>query len=118
MQHSLQAGFAACPFLLLSRPARWHVESDAIKLVLANVIEAHARLPMARFWGEGLTASGDGQFFPTTRRGEAMNLIKAKYGNEPGLKSCTHVSEKSTNVPVRVGAMAAWACQSPPCELQ
>ena len=81
-------------FFQLSRLSRWHVESDAIKLALAMVIEAHARLPMAQFWGEGLTASSDGQFFPTTRQGEAMNLINAKYGNEPGLKSYTHVSDQ------------------------
>jgi TnpA family transposase len=42
----------------------------------------------------GLTASSDGQFFPTTRQGEAMNLINAKYGNEPGLKAYTHVSDQ------------------------
>ena len=81
-------------FLQLSRLARWHVESDAIKLALAIVIEAHARLPMAQFWGEGLTASSDGQFFPTARQGEAMNLVNAKYGNEPGVKSYTHVSDQ------------------------
>ena len=52
-------------FFQLSRLSRWHVESDAIKLALAIVIETHARLPMARFWGEGLTASSDGQFFPS-----------------------------------------------------
>ena len=81
-------------FFQLSRLSRWHVESDAIKLALAIVIEAHARLPMARLWGEGLTASSDGQFFPTTRQGEAMNLVNVRYGNEPGLKSYTHVSDQ------------------------
>ena len=34
-------------FFQLSRLSRWHVESDAIKLALATVIEAHARLPLA-----------------------------------------------------------------------
>ena len=54
-------------FFQLSRLSRWHVESDAINQALAMVIEAHARLPMAQLWGQGLTASSDGQFFPTTR---------------------------------------------------
>ncbi len=49
---------------------------------------------MARFWGGGITASSDGQFFSTTRQGEAMNLINAKYGHEPGLKAYTHVSDQ------------------------
>ena len=61
---------------------------------LGMVIEAQARLPMSQFWGAGQTASSDGQFFPTTRQGEAMNLINAKYGQEPGLKAYTHVSDQ------------------------
>ena len=50
-------------------------------------------LPMAASWGMGTTASNDGQFFPTTRQGEAMNLVNAKYGSEPGLKAYTHLSD-------------------------
>lgn len=41
----------------------------------------------------GTSAPSDGQFFPTTRQGEAMNLINAKCGHEPGLKAYTHVSD-------------------------
>ena len=81
-------------YFQLSRLSRRHVESDAINLALSKVIEAHARLPMAWFWGKGLTASSDGQFFPTTRQGEAMNLVNARYGQEPGLKAYTHVSDQ------------------------
>lgn len=72
-------------YFQLSRLSRWHIESDAINRALAMVIEAQSALPMARFWGAGVTASSDGQFFPAARHGEAMNLINAKYGNEPGL---------------------------------
>ena len=81
-------------FWELMRLSRWHVESDAYARALAGVVEAQAALPMARFWGMGTTASSDGQFFPTTRQGEAMNLINAKYGQEPGLKAYTHVSDQ------------------------
>ena len=49
---------------------------------------------MAKMWGFGETASSDGQFFPTTWQGIAMNLINAKYGNTPGLKAYTHVSDQ------------------------
>ena len=41
-----------------------------------------------------MTASSDGKFFPTTRHGEAINPINAKYGQEPGLKAYTHVSRQ------------------------
>ena len=81
-------------FFQLSRLSRWHVESEAMARALATVIEGQSRLPMARFWGGGQSASSDGQFFPTTRQGEAMNLINAKYGHEPGLKAYTHVSDQ------------------------
>ncbi|MGR3718704.1 MAG: Tn3 family transposase, partial [Paracoccus sp. (in: a-proteobacteria)] len=81
-------------FFQLSRLSRWHVESEAMARALAMVIEGQSALPMARFWGAGQTASSDGQFFPTTRQGEAMNVINARYGHEPGLKAYTHVSDQ------------------------
>ncbi|MAZ23153.1 Tn3 family transposase [Roseovarius sp.] len=94
-------------YFQLSRLSRWHVESDAINQALAMVIEAQSRLPMASFWGGGVTASSDGQFFPAARQGEAMNLINAKYGSEPGLKAYTHVSDQfgpfaTQNIPATV----------------
>ena len=78
----------------LMRLSRWHVEGEAMDRALAMLIEAQAKLPMAAFWGPGTTASSDGQFFPTTRQGEAMNLVNARYGSEPGLKAYTHVSDR------------------------
>ncbi len=81
-------------YFQLSRLSRWHVESEAMARALAMVIEGQSTLPMARFWGGGASASSDGQFFPTTRQGEAMNLINAKYGHEPRLKAYTHVSDQ------------------------
>jgi len=81
-------------FSQLARLSNWYVESEAINCALAMVIDAQAQLPMARYWGASQTASSDGQFFPTTRQGEAMNLINAKYGHEPGLKAYTHVSDQ------------------------
>jgi TnpA family transposase len=78
-------------YFQLSRISRWHVEGDALNRALAMVIAAQSARPIA---GGGTTASSDGQFFPTTRQGEAMNLINAKYGNEPGLKDYTHVSDQ------------------------
>lgn len=78
----------------LSRLARWHVESEAMNQALAIVVAAQRRLPMARLWGMGTTASSDGQFFPSARQGEAMNMVNAKYGSEPGLKAYTHVSDQ------------------------
>ena len=79
----------------LSRLSRWFVESDAIREALAIVLDAQSRLPMAQYLGAGQTSSSDGQFFSTTRQGEAMNLINAKYDTHvPGLKAYAHVSDQ------------------------
>lgn len=91
----------------LSRLSRWHVEGDAIDQALAMVVKAQSKLPMAEMWGSGITASSDGQFFPSARQGEAMNLINAKYGSEPGLKAYTHVTDQyapfaTQNIPATV----------------
>ncbi len=87
-----------------SRLARWHVESEAMNQALAIVVAAQGKLPMSRVWGMGTSASSDGQFFPTARHGEAMNMVNAKYGSVPGLKAYTHVSDQ----------FAPFACQSIP----
>src|SRR3546814_5165633 len=68
--------------------------SSGLDRALAMIVEAHAALPMAAFWGQGQSASSDGQFFLATEQGEAMNLINAKYGNVPGLKGYSHVSDQ------------------------
>ncbi|WP_227541916.1 Tn3 family transposase [Klebsiella pneumoniae] len=87
-----------------SRLARWHVESEAMNRALAVVVAAQGKLPMSRVWGMGTSASSDGQFFPTARHGEVMNMVNAKYGSVPGLKAYTHVSDQ----------FAPFACQSIP----
>ncbi|MCP4082832.1 MAG: Tn3 family transposase [Planctomycetaceae bacterium] len=94
-------------YFQLLRLSRWHIESEAINQALAMVIAAQSKLPMAQYWGEGITASSDGQFFSAARHGEAMNLINAKYGPEPGLKAYTHVSDQfgpfaTQNIPATV----------------
>ena len=81
-------------FWELMRIARWHVEGEAYDRALAVVVEAQAALPMAAFWGPGRTASSDGQFFPAGGRGEALNLVNARYGTEPGVKAYSHVSDR------------------------
>jgi TnpA family transposase len=98
-------------FWELIRIARWHVEGEAYDRALATVVEAQARLPMAAFWGMGLSASSDGQFFPATEQGEAMNLVNAKYGNTPGLKAYSHVSDQYA--PFATQVIPATASEAP-----
>ena len=70
------------------------MKGDAFDRALAIVVEAQAAVPMAAFWGTGWTASSDGQFFPAGGRGEALNLVNARYGAEPGVKAYSHVSDR------------------------
>ena len=98
-------------FWELLRIARWHVEEDGYARALAMIVEAQAALPMARFWGAGETASSDGQFFSAAGPGEAMNLVNARYGTEPGLKAYSHVSDQFT--PFAVRTIPATASEAP-----
>ena len=81
-------------FWELMRIARWHVEGEAYDRALSVVVEAQSALPMEAFWGTGRTASSDGQFFPAAGRGEALNLVNARYGTEPGVKAYSHVTDR------------------------
>lgn len=78
----------------LLRIAKWHIQEDAYNRALAMVVDAQNKLPLAQFWGEGVTASADGQFFPVGGTGEAMNVVNMKYGRTPGIKAYTHVSDQ------------------------
>lgn len=78
----------------LLRIAKWHVREETSAQALAMVVEAQSALPMARFWGAGETSSSDGQHFPAGGMGEAMNLVNARYGHEPGLTAYSHVSDQ------------------------
>lgn len=81
-------------FWPLIRISEWYVNSRATKEALGMIIEAQHQLPLAPIWGNGNTASADGQFFTAGGAGEAMNLINARYGNIPGVKAYTHVSDR------------------------
>ena len=87
-----QQAFRAGTHSAASFPLFWYRFTAGAARV--RFLEAPANLPMASYWGMGVTASSDGQFFPAARQGEAMNLVNAKYGSEPGLKAYTHVSDR------------------------
>jgi TnpA family transposase len=76
------------------RISSWYVTSEAMADALAIIIDKHRELPLSAALGDGSTASSDGQFFPSGGSGEAMNLINAKYGNIPGIKAYTHISDQ------------------------
>lgn len=95
----------------LLRIARWHIEGAAYDRALAMLVEAQAALPMARLWGEGLTSSSDGQFFRSASTGEAVGLVNAKYGREPGVKAYAHVTDQYA--PYSVKTIPSTASEAP-----
>ena len=95
----------------LLRIARWHVEDEAYKRALAAIVEAQGTLPMAKVWGTGTTSSSDGQFFPVGGPGEAMNVVNARYRNEPGIKAYSHLSDQFT--PFAVDTIPATTHEAP-----
>jgi len=95
----------------LLRIAKWHIQEDAYDRALAMIVDAQSELPMARYWGEGLTASADAQFFPVGGVGEAMNVVNMKHGREPGIKAYTHLSDQYG--PFAVQSIPATAHEAP-----
>lgn len=81
-------------FWELLRIGRWFVREDTTAQALSMVVEAQRTLPMAKFWGAGITSSSDGQHFTAGGMGEAMNAVNARYGNEPGINAYSHVNDQ------------------------
>lgn len=70
------------------------IREETTARALAMIVEAQSKLPMARFCGDGTTSSSDGQHFPAGSTGEALNVVNARYGNDPGLSAYGHVSDQ------------------------
>jgi TnpA family transposase len=98
-------------FWSLMRISSWHVTSGAMEDALAIIIDKHKELSLSAAIGDGSTASSDGQFYPSGGSGEAMNLINAKYGNIPGMKAYTHISDQYG--PFAVKTIPATAHEAP-----
>jgi TnpA family transposase len=71
----------------------WYLSEENYAAALAKIADAQRALPLSTVWGDGTASSSDGQFFRSGRKGSA-GTINAKYGNEPGQKIYTHVSDQ------------------------
>jgi len=72
----------------------WHIREECYALALAGLIDAQNRQPLAAHWGSGTTSSSDGQFFRAGGRGEVGGLVNLHYGQDPGVKFYTHLSDQ------------------------
>jgi TnpA family transposase len=87
----------ACPgtsFKQLSWIADWYVRNECYSRALAEVVNHHRTIPLVESWGDGTTASSDGQHFPLGSTGKALGDTNARYGTEPGVLFYTHISDQ------------------------
>lgn len=72
----------------------FHARSETYRAAQACVTDAHTRHPHSRLWGNGTTASSDGQFFRASDRAAKRGDINLHYGSEPGSKFYSHLSDQ------------------------
>jgi TnpA family transposase len=95
----------------LSWTADWHVREECYAQALAGLIDAQHRQPLAAQWGSGTTSSSDAQFFRAGGRGEVGGLVNLHYGQDPGVKFYTHLSDQFG--PFHTKVIAATANEAP-----
>ena len=95
----------------LAWTASWHLSEETYKQALARVVNTQRLMPLAARWGDGVASSSDGQHFRAGGHGEAVNLVNARYDNEPGVMFYTHLSDQFG--PYHTKAIAATASEAP-----
>jgi TnpA family transposase len=95
----------------LSWTADWHVREECYAQALADLIDVQHRQPLAAHWGSGTTSSSDAQFFRAGGRGEVGGLVNLHYGQDPGVKFYTHLSDQFG--PYHTKVIAATANEAP-----
>ena len=91
--------------------ADWQVREECYAQALAGLIDAQHRQPLATHWGSGTTSSSDAQFFRAGGRGEVRALVNLHYGQDPGVKFYTHLSDQFG--PFHTKVIAATANEAP-----
>lgn len=72
----------------------FHARSETYRAAQACITDAHTDHPHSRLWGNGTTASSDGQFFRASDRAAKRGDVNLHYGSEPGSKFYSHLSDQ------------------------
>lgn len=72
----------------------FHARSETYRAAQASVTDAHTRHPHSQLWGDGTTASSDGQFFRASDRAARRSDVNLHYGSEPGSKFYSGLSDQ------------------------
>ncbi len=72
----------------------YYIREETYQKALSEIINFHHHFPFSWYWGEGKTASSDGQHFPIYSRKGHTTQTNAKYGNSPSAMFYTHISDQ------------------------
>ena len=94
----------------LAWTADWHIRDETYALALRRLVEQQQREPLAAIFGGGFVSSSDGQFFRAGGFGRDAARLNAHYGDEPGSKFYTHLSDRYASFHTK--AIAATASEA------
>ena len=92
--------------------ADWHIRDETYALALRSLVDHQQREPLAAIFGGGFASSSDGQFFRAGGFGRDAGRLNAHYGDDPGSKFYTHLSDRLA--PFYTKVIAATASEAPP----
>jgi TnpA family transposase len=72
----------------------WHIREETYALALRCLVNQQQREPFSATFGNGTASSSDGQFFQAARSGRDASSFNAHYGQKPGFKAYTHLSDR------------------------
>ncbi len=78
----------------LAWTADWHIRDETYALALRRLIDQQQCEPFAAIFGGGAASSSDGQFFQAGGPGRDAGRLNAHYGQQPGFKVYTHLSDR------------------------
>jgi TnpA family transposase len=88
----------------------WHIRDETYAQALQRLVDQQQREPLAAMFGSGSASSSDGQFFRAGGFGSDAASHNAHYGNVPGGKFYTHISDRYA--PFHTKAIAATASEA------
>jgi TnpA family transposase len=91
----------------LAWTADWHIRDETYALSLQLLVNQQQREPLAAIFGSGVASSSDGQFFRAGGFGRDAARLNAHYGDEPGSKFYTHLSDRYAPFHTKVIAATA-----------
>lgn len=91
----------------LAWTADWHIRDETYALALQCLVNHQQGEPLAATFGRGVASSSDGQFFRAGGLGRDAARLNAHYGDEPGSKFYTHISDRYAPFHTKVIAATA-----------